>query len=91
MRIGFWLLIGIAAFFLITEHRAHLVAGMRWLPIAALLACPLIHMFSHRGHGRRRMSDSVKRFGDAYNRYMAEVPRFIPRRHATADVSGVKR
>lgn len=35
--------------------------------------------------------DSVKRFGEAYNRYMAEVPRFIPHRHATADVSGVKR
>lgn len=51
VRIGFWLLVGIAAFFLVTEHRAHLVAGMRWLPVLFLLACPLIHMFSHGGHG----------------------------------------
>lgn len=51
VQAGFWLLLGIAGFFLITEHRAHLVAGMRWLPIALLLACPLIHMFSHGGHG----------------------------------------
>ena len=50
MRVGFWLLIGIAAFFLVTEHRAHLVAGLRWLPILLLLACPLIHMFGHGGH-----------------------------------------
>lgn len=54
MRVGFWLLIGIAAFFLITEHRAHLVAGMRWLPLLLLLACPLIHMFGHGGHGGHR-------------------------------------
>lgn len=51
MRVGFWLLIGIAAFFLATEHRAHLVAGLRWLPMLFLLACPLIHMFGHGGHG----------------------------------------
>lgn len=51
MRMGFWLLIGIAAFFLLTEHRVHLVAGLRWLPLLLLLACPLIHMFGHGGHG----------------------------------------
>ncbi|MHB8912913.1 MAG: DUF2933 domain-containing protein [Lysobacter sp.] len=54
VQVGFWLLIGIAAFFLMTEHHAHLVAGVRWLPILLLLACPLIHVFSlgrHGGHG----------------------------------------
>lgn len=51
LRVGFWLLIGIAAFFLITEHRAHLVGGLIWLPLLFLLACPLIHMFGHGGHG----------------------------------------
>ena len=51
LRVGFWLLIGIAAFFLITEHRAHLVGGLVWLTILLLLACPLIHMFGHGGHG----------------------------------------
>lgn len=51
MIVGFWLLLGIAAFFLMTEHRAHLIAGLWWLPVLLLLACPLIHMFGHGGHG----------------------------------------
>lgn len=55
--IGFWkskaglvtvgfLLIGL--FFLWSEHRAHL-----WgiLPYLLILACPLMHIFMHRGHG----------------------------------------
>ena len=41
-----------AAFFLITEHRAHLSGGFSsygiWL---LLLACPLMHVFMHGGHG----------------------------------------
>ncbi len=40
--------LAIAAFFLITEHRAHLY-GI--LPYLLLLACPLLHLFMHRGHG----------------------------------------
>lgn len=38
----------IAAFFLFTEHRAHLF-GI--LPYLLLLACPLMHLFMHHGHG----------------------------------------
>lgn len=38
----------IAAFFLLSEHRAH-VLGV--LPFLLLLACPLLHMFMHGGHG----------------------------------------
>lgn len=38
----------IAAFFLQTEHRAHLF-GI--LPFLFLLACPLLHLFMHSGHG----------------------------------------
>jgi hypothetical protein len=42
----------IAAFFLITEHRAHLSGWFSaygiWL---LLLACPLMHLFMHGGHG----------------------------------------
>ena len=41
----------IAAFFLFTEHRAH-VFGL--LPYALLLACPLLHLFGHGGHGSHR-------------------------------------
>ena len=40
--------IGIAAFLLVAEHRAH---ALGVLPYLILLACPLIHVFMHRGHG----------------------------------------
>ena len=46
-----WVLGGllvIAAFFLFTEHRAHLF-GI--LPYLLLLSCPLMHLFMHHGHG----------------------------------------
>jgi hypothetical protein len=33
---------------LFTEHRAHVLGVLIWLP---LLACPLMHIFMHRGHG----------------------------------------
>lgn len=39
--------LGVAAFFLWTEHRAHLY-GL--LPYALILACPLMHLFLHHGH-----------------------------------------
>jgi hypothetical protein len=45
-----WVLVGflaIAAYFLLSEHRAHFLA---WLPFLLLLACPLLHFLLH-GHG----------------------------------------
>ena len=49
-----WVLIAfiaIAAYFLITEHRAHLSGWLSaygiWL---LLLACPVLHLFMHGGH-----------------------------------------
>jgi heme/copper-type cytochrome/quinol oxidase subunit 4 len=49
-RTGLVLIIflGIAAFFLVTEHTAHLYGV---LPFALLLLCPLMHLFMHGGHG----------------------------------------
>jgi hypothetical protein len=41
----------IAAYFLITEHRAHLALAAPYLPWLLLLACPLMHLFMHHGHG----------------------------------------
>ncbi len=41
---------GIAAFFLLTQHRAHFFGA---LPYLLLLACPVMHMFMHHGHGKR--------------------------------------
>lgn len=41
--------LAIIGFFLFTEHRAHLFGV---LPYLLLLACPFMHMFMHRGHGK---------------------------------------
>lgn len=35
-------------FYLVTEHQAHLFGV---LPYLILLACPLMHLFMHKGHG----------------------------------------
>lgn len=49
----------IAAFFLFTEHRAHLLGA---LPFLLLLACPLMHLFMHHGHGAHgRHGDNAER------------------------------
>ena len=44
--IGMLVLGGVAAYFLLTEHLAH-IAGI--LPYLLLLACPLMHVFMHHG------------------------------------------
>lgn len=44
--IGFLIIAGALLF---TEHRAHVLGLLIWLP---LLACPLMHVFMHGGHGR---------------------------------------
>jgi hypothetical protein len=58
--VGFFL---IAAYFLVTEHQAHLYGWFAtygiWL---LLLACPLMHLFmhgGHGGHGRHRDNDAA--------------------------------
>ena len=38
----------VGAFFLIAEHRAHVLPFLPWLFLAA---CPLMHLFMHGGHG----------------------------------------
>lgn len=47
-----WVFLGfvlIAGYFLLTEHRAHVLQA---LPFLLLLACPLLHLFhGHGGHG----------------------------------------
>ena len=46
--IGLFVIGGVAAYFLLTEHLAHVVGV---LPFLLLLACPLMHIFMHGGHG----------------------------------------
>ena len=40
--------LAILAYFLIIEHRQHVLP---FLPYLFLLACPFMHLFMHRGHG----------------------------------------
>ena len=47
----FWMFLVLALFYLGFEHRAHLAGTLRWLPLAILLLCPLMHVFMHKGHG----------------------------------------
>ena len=46
--IGLLVMGAAAAYFLVSEHRAHFFAA---LPFLLLLACPLMHVFMHGGHG----------------------------------------
>lgn len=39
-----------AAYFLLTEHLAHTIRALPWL---IALACPLMHLLMHHGHGGR--------------------------------------
>ena len=40
--------IGLGGYLLAGEHRVHVLAA---LPFLILLACPLMHLFMHGGHG----------------------------------------
>ncbi len=46
--IGFLVFLAIAAFYLLTEHTAHVFGALPWLLFAL---CPLMHLFMHGGHG----------------------------------------
>jgi hypothetical protein len=47
LTFGTYALLAIAAFFLWSEHRAHVMGALPWL---LLLACPALHRLMHRGH-----------------------------------------
>ena len=47
VRWAFWVFAAIGAYYLFTEHRAHL---FDYLPYVLLMACPLMHLFGHQ-HG----------------------------------------
>jgi hypothetical protein len=55
---GFLVFGAIAAYFLLTEHLAHVLGA---LPLLFLLACPLMHVFMHHGHahGNHRHGDGT--------------------------------
>ena len=53
----FWAFALVGAYFLLTEHRAHL---FEYLPYLLLLACPLLHLFGHGGHSHKHDRDDEK-------------------------------
>ncbi len=55
--IGFVIIAGTLLF---TEHRAHVLGVLIWLP---LLLCPLMHVFMHGGHGGHGGPGQVDREG----------------------------
>jgi hypothetical protein len=60
-KLAFLVLAAIAAFLLIAEHRAHVLPYLPWLVLAA---CPLMHLFMHRGHGHGGHDDNAKPGGN---------------------------
>ena len=50
--------LAVGAYFLWTEHRAHVVA---LLPFGLLLLCPLTHVFMHHGHGQQGNNDENRK------------------------------
>jgi hypothetical protein len=62
VRWVFWGFALVGAYFLITEHRAHVY---EYLPYVLLLACPLLHLLhGHGGHGRTEQQDHQTGKGD---------------------------
>ena len=50
VRRVFLVFVELAAVLLIAEHRLHVLGYLPWL---ILLACPLMHVFMHGGHGHK--------------------------------------
>lgn len=46
--VGLVVIGAVAAYYLLTEHLTHVLGA---LPYLLILACPLMHLFMHRGHG----------------------------------------
>ncbi|TWO70054.1 DUF2933 domain-containing protein [Caenimonas sedimenti] len=46
--LGYLVLGALATYLYFSEHRAHFLGA---LPFLLILACPLMHLFMHRGHG----------------------------------------
>jgi hypothetical protein len=58
-KVGRWGALGIIGYFLLTEHRAHVI---QFLPFLLLLACPFMHMFMHHGdHGSHKETQEKDR------------------------------
>lgn len=60
---------------------------LQWPTLLTLAMYPIL-ILAYARLSITEERDSLKRFGEAYARYMTEVPRFIPRRQRTNGASG---
>ncbi|HEX6622465.1 MAG TPA: DUF2933 domain-containing protein [Pyrinomonadaceae bacterium] len=51
LAVALLVFLAVAGLFLFREHQSHV---LRLLPYLLLLACPVVHLFMHRGHGGGR-------------------------------------
>jgi hypothetical protein len=51
---GLFIMGAIGAYFLLTKHYTHVLDA---LPFLLLLACPLMHIFMHHGHGNHSTAE----------------------------------
>jgi len=61
LRWAIWTAGAVALAYLIVEHRPHLLG---WIPYLIILACPLMHLFMHRGHSGHGGHDGRRDSGD---------------------------
>lgn len=59
-NIAWIVFLAIAAFFLLAEDRAHLAGWLTYWPYLLVLACPLMHLFMHGGHGHGSHGSSAQ-------------------------------
>jgi len=54
LTIGFLVFLLMGGYLLWSEHQAHVLQALPWL---ILLACPLLHVFMHRGHDQEKRDE----------------------------------
>ena len=54
-RYALFAAVAFVGYYLVNQHRAHVLAV---LPFVLLAACPLMHLFMHRGHSKRNSGSS---------------------------------
>ena len=69
--VGLIVIGAIAAYFLLSEHRAHFLGA---LPFLLLLSCTLMHVFMHHGHGGHGGGHSHRHGGEPTSTPPATTP-----------------
>ncbi|MBI3245477.1 MAG: DUF2933 domain-containing protein [Deltaproteobacteria bacterium] len=71
-NIALLVFLGIAGFYLLTEHTAHLFGVLPYLLLLLILVAMYVRLARMEEH------DAFAEFGEAYARYAATTPAFFP-------------